>query len=387
MSKFKEFLKKYLPASSKTFMYEINRVSDELRVTQNMINQCCNRLDNISGELAAIKTETALCVASTSAICEESKKAIEELSSVRSEVDKIKEDISFFSSINKNEEKINELSKSLAVQQNVVDERLNKLSDTLNSQMDAIEQLKEQRSLLEEIKTEASGARSKAIYSANTSQEAVWANVFHDTIQNSSWLYNKTFSPGRWAVGYQFLYVMYRVLNDIHPHSILELGLGQSTNMCSQYTKANSDISHIVIEHDTNWIDFYRRSNPLPVETEIMLLEREMKTFKDISVRCFKDFKEKLSDKKYDFIIVDAPYSADMKQYARIDILSIIPECLNNNFVIMFDDCHRPGEKRTVAELEKKLNDNNIRFKKGIYSGAKECVLFCSEDIGFLATL
>ena len=52
--------------------------------------------------------------------------------------------------------------------------------------------------------------------------EAVWAHIFHDTIVESTWLKDKTFSPGRWAVGYPYLYVMYRILNEVHPKRILE---------------------------------------------------------------------------------------------------------------------------------------------------------------------
>lgn len=63
------------------------------------------------------------------------------------------------------------------------------------------------------------------------SSENVWANIFNNTISNSPWLKDKSFSPGRWGVGYAYLYVMYRVLNEIRPRRILELGLGQSTRM------------------------------------------------------------------------------------------------------------------------------------------------------------
>lgn len=66
-------------------------------------------------------------------------------------------------------------------------------------------------------------------------REILWANAFHDTIIDSEWLKSKTFSPGRWGVGYQYLYVLYRVLNEIKPRNILELGMGQTTRMIGQY--------------------------------------------------------------------------------------------------------------------------------------------------------
>ena len=38
-------------------------------------------------------------------------------------------------------------------------------------------------------------------------------------------LINLSFSPGRGAIGYPVMYVLYRVLNEFKPTSILELGI------------------------------------------------------------------------------------------------------------------------------------------------------------------
>ena len=65
--------------------------------------------------------------------------------------------------------------------------------------------------------------------------EVLWGEIFRDTIVNSIWLKDKSFSPGRWAAGYPFLYALYRVLDEARPKRILELGLGQTTRMIGQY--------------------------------------------------------------------------------------------------------------------------------------------------------
>lgn len=41
------------------------------------------------------------------------------------------------------------------------------------------------------------------------------ATIFNSTITSSEWLVNKSFSPRRSAMGYQALYPLYRILNDI----------------------------------------------------------------------------------------------------------------------------------------------------------------------------
>lgn len=221
-----------------------------------------------------------------------------------------------------------------------------------------------------------------------TAEEAVWAAIFKDTTVQSSWLKDKTFSAGRWAIGYQALYVMYRVLNESRPKRILELGLGQSTRMIAQYTAAFDDVEHIVIEHDPEWINFFKNDFSLSDRTSIVELEREMVAYKDAeTVRTFKGFREVVAGKRFDFIFIDAPLGGDMKQFSRIDVLKCLPDCLANSFVILLDDCERSGEKRTGAEMEKVLRDNAIEFKSGKYEGAKDIILWASGDLKFLCTM
>ena len=129
-------------------------------------------------------------------------------------------------------------------------------------------------------------------------KEILWSEIFNNTISNSEWLMDKSFSPGRWAVGYQYLYAVYRILNEVKPKNILELGLGQSTKLLGQYAKTNPKVNHIVVEHDQDWIDFYKKENKVPENFKILKLERITKEYKDDdSVLAFKNFKESLLEK------------------------------------------------------------------------------------------
>lgn len=222
----------------------------------------------------------------------------------------------------------------------------------------------------------------------NINKEILWAETFNNTISDSSWLKDKSFSPGRWAVGYQYLYAVYRILNAVKPKKILELGLGQSTKLLSQYAKANKEVKHTVVEHDQEWIDFYKRENELAENTEILKLEREYRKYKnDDKVLAFKEFKENLQGQKFDFISIDAPLGANAKIYARVDVLEILPECLEEDFVIVIDDYNRKGEKNTVNEIERILKEHNISYCKGIYYGEKECMVISSEKLKFVCSM
>lgn len=219
-------------------------------------------------------------------------------------------------------------------------------------------------------------------------KEILWGEIFNNTVSNSDWLTDRSFSPGRWAVGYQYLYSVYRILDIIKPQSILELGLGQSTKLLSQYAKTNPKVNHIVVEHDQDWIDFYKKENEVPKNSKILKLERVTKEYKDDnSVLAFKNFKESLQGLKFDFISIDAPLGANAKVYARIDVLEILPECLDENFVIVIDDYNRNGEKKTVYEIEQILKQNAISYAKGIYSGEKQCIVICPEKLKFICSM
>ena len=218
--------------------------------------------------------------------------------------------------------------------------------------------------------------------------EAVWAEIFNNAISDSSWLKNTAFSAGRWAVGYQYLYVMYRILNEIHPQHILELGLGQSTRMIGQYVSSHADAEHFVVEHDPEWIDFFSRDFALSERSKIIKLDREMIPFKEAeAVRVFKGFEEQFGGKKFDFISIDAPLGVDMKQYARIDVLKLLPSCLADSFIIMIDDTERSGETNTVNAMKEQLEQSGISFAVGRYSGDKDCTVICSENLKFVCSM
>ena len=230
--------------------------------------------------------------------------------------------------------------------------------------------------------------KREIILTKRSSKEAVWGEIFRDSIVNSKWLIDKRFYPGRWAVGYQYLYVLYRVLNSVKPQSILELGLGQSTCMIAQYANAYKKITHRVVEHDPDWISFFQDEFSVIGNTHLINMDIEQTFFQDeYNLFHYKNFKQRVGDIKYDFISVDAPFGATENEYSRVDILEIIPECLASSFVIMIDDVNRKGEQNTIKLIEKQLNAGNISFSSGKYTGDKDTYIIASQDNKFTCTL
>ena len=116
----------------------------------------------------------------------------------------------------------------------------------------------------------------------------------------------------------------------------MELGLGQSTKLISQYAAEFPKVRHQVVEHDLNWIDFFRKNFILPSNTEVVRLVWDFVSYKEAErVRVFKNFSETFKGQKFDFISIDAPWGGDMKQYSRIDVLMMLPDCLADRFIII----------------------------------------------------
>lgn len=218
--------------------------------------------------------------------------------------------------------------------------------------------------------------------------ESTWAHIFKDTTRESSWLKEKNFSPGRWAVGYQYLYVMFRILDEAKPKRILDIGLGQTSKMLSQYAATHDDVQHIVIEDNAAWAEFFKSKNSLSERTKIHLLELGTTQFRDCqSIRSYEGFAETLANQKFDFISIDAPIGSDNPKYSRVDLLKILPDCLNSDFAIMIDDFERDGERRTFYAIKDLLTQNGISCHTTGYIGANKLGLITSSSWTFLNSL
>ena len=226
----------------------------------------------------------------------------------------------------------------------------------------------------------------------NQNRELFYANVFHDTIKGSEWLPDDfPVSPGGGALGYPALYILYRILNEFKPKKILEMGLGQSTKLISQYNNIYSDCNHWVVEHDSSWIEFFSNHFQLPQTTNIVMLP-----IKNISidvegqlanVTAYVGFADRFSNQTFDFICIDGPFGYSSTHFARIDLIGILPECLEDSFVILLDDCNRVGELNTFKLISQILNEHGIENYSNMYVGEKAVGLIVSKDLSFLCKM
>lgn len=222
----------------------------------------------------------------------------------------------------------------------------------------------------------------------NQNYELIWAKTWDDTKKDIEWILNLPgISPGRWAVGYNYLYVLTRVLHELRPHSALDFGLGISGTLFSTYFDFFNypDGDHTIIEHDKEWIEFYSKNNRISSATHIEAVSCIEKVYRGNKYTAYNNLESLLKNKKYTVISIDGPKGSD--RYSRRDILEFLPEILNNSFVILVDDAERVGEKDTIYEIRKKLSNNGIEFCEGLYPGMTECVIFTSINNRFLCTM
>ena len=221
--------------------------------------------------------------------------------------------------------------------------------------------------------------------------------LFNQVTLGSEWLKDKSFAPGRMAVDYCYLYTMYRSLDIMRPHHILDIGLGQTTRMFSQYcewmTRENDVNVHMTsIEHDSEWIEFVQRQYHLNVEIKQFNLLQGVQ-YEPVSgivvksANVYEGFAEWLGNSgKYDFISIDAPFKNE--GYSRPQILELLKnDCLSDDFVIMMDDMNRDGEKNTMELFLRELSKKGIRYYQKIYNGAKQHCLITTQKYKFLTSL
>lgn len=231
--------------------------------------------------------------------------------------------------------------------------------------------------------------RSYIIHLIRQNDELMWAKIWDDTKKGISWVEKMPgISPGRMAVGYNYLYIMTRVLNDLKPKSVLDLGLGISSTLISYYfNEMNMEGSyHTIVEHDKSWVEFYCNNNRISNFSEISLQDITYIDHKGYKYMAYSNLSQAIKGRKYSVISIDAPVGSD-KEYSRRDILEYLPDILFDDFVIIIDDVDRVGEQNTVKAILNILKHNNIDCCTSVYHGETDVCVITSKNNKFICSL
>lgn len=192
-------------------------------------------------------------------------------------------------------------------------------------------------------------------------KELNFADLLHDTTIESGWLHDKSFSLHGWAANYSFIYMLYRILDNAKPQNILEMGMGQTSRLTSQYAAyCNPNATLDIIENDAGWIATYQPQLAQSEHTKVHQRDLEFFTYDKVECRKYKDLNEIVGNTKYDLIIIDGPWGAE-QNLPRSNILDLIKNHnLADDFIVIFDDAERKGEHNTSAQAIKLLQEQNV---------------------------
>lgn len=214
-------------------------------------------------------------------------------------------------------------------------------------------------------------------------QEIKAGEVFINSIADSNWMFSKGFSPSGWSASFTFLYALFRILNDCNPTSILEMGIGQTTKMTSQYVAfKNKAAKLLVIDHNQYWIDLFKSQITDSENLQILKLDLENALFNGEKTSVYKDLVKNVRTTKFDLIIVDG---GDRKY--RTSVFDLIPQNLSSSFVIVIDDYHFQDKKQMGQALLAKLKNEKIAHGTAIFSGMKKQLVIFSPNFSFLKSI
>ena len=222
----------------------------------------------------------------------------------------------------------------------------------------------------------------------NELKELNYAHLLHDGMRESSWVKNQTFDLHNWAANYSFIYLLFRILDKVEPRNILEFGLGQTTKLTTQYIAHKNPEAYLnVCEHNLDWIQIYQ---PQLLELEhicINHLDLEYFEYRRKKNDKYAELLELVGDQRFDLIIVDGPVGGG-KNLPRSNVVDLIGHGnLAEDFVIIFDDAERAGEKNTIKKAQAALRKKAITFQTFERFGIKRQAYIVSKSRSFAAFL
>jgi len=192
------------------------------------------------------------------------------------------------------------------------------------------------------------------------------------------------FFPDGFGGNASFLYLLFKILHNEKPQSILELGSGQSTFFTSRYAKENNALL-LILEDNIQWYNKFKNdicSGPAIRYVLAPLLEIRVRKKRR---HWYSTNLLQTEDTRYQLIVVDGP-SGDYR-YSRLGILLYIPKIIDpENFIIIFDDSARMGERDTIRWLCKLLRRKKIAFAKFHVYGTKRQTCITSQNYSYMST-
>jgi hypothetical protein len=194
--------------------------------------------------------------------------------------------------------------------------------------------------------------------------ELFYQQVFDGAVARSGLPVPPLYPVGN-AANAGLLYAIFRLAEEFPGLHWLELGAGQSTLLLDALARAGL-LAALTIEHDVQWagrigarVDHEVRAVPLR-RAEVLGIAADVYDFEP--------------ERRFDLALVDGPIGTPRR--SRWGALKILEAGLAEEFVVVFDDAERPGERETVARFLKAHPAAGHVF---IHAMKSQCLVFTEK--------
>jgi hypothetical protein len=188
--------------------------------------------------------------------------------------------------------------------------------------------------------------RLEAVYRRNRARwaegELPLSELYHLELFNAAVARSGIAVPPLFPVGNAanagLLYVLFRLAWEFSGLSVLELGAGQSSLLLDALRRAGRVARVLTLEHDAGWAARIGAQ----VGHEVRHAPLGPAVFADIATEVY----DTTLDRKCDCVLIDGPIGTPNN--SRLGALALLEQCLADDFVLVFDDAERPGERQTI---------------------------------------
>lgn len=211
-------------------------------------------------------------------------------------------------------------------------------------------------------------------------REQIYHENYMALCANLSWIKRPVLpSPAGGTANSSMLYMLLSVLMEESPSNIVELGIGKTTMLLSQYAASHEGVSVSSIDHDAFWLGVVKNE----VNEQLQLLHYPLVQLGGWpGKRLWYNITE-FPKENIELLIIDGPpaYSKNSR-YDRMGIMDFVPDILAKEFIVIVDDASRIGESLLVNRMQEKMPPN-VRHRQ-VYGMSTQSIFATERYFKFL---
>jgi len=165
------------------------------------------------------------------------------------------------------------------------------------------------------------------------------------------------------AANYGLLYILFRLAEEFPGLAGLELGAGQSSLLLDALARAGRLASITTLEHDADWAARIGGR----IAHDVLVAPLQPARLHGVDTQVY----DVALGRRFDLVVVDGPVGAP--HHSRWGALAVLDRHLADEFVVVFDDAERPGERQTIERFLTLRQETGHVF---VHAMKSQCVVF-----------